>query len=495
MGRRSMSVTAAAGTRAVRRRRRWRPVLLALLAAWLASALWQAYKPLPPGLSAAMPLRPVADLAVLADLTWTDADGVRRSEQRIFDEILRLVGQARRLVVLDQFLFNDFAGDAGEGQRPLSGELTRALVARRAAVPGLRIVVITDPINTVYGGLASEHLQRLREAGVEVVITDLDRLRASNPAWSGWWHLCCAWAGNSDRGGWLPSPFGAGRVTVRSWLALLNFRANHRKTLVVDHGEDWVGLVGSGNPHDASSRHGNLAVRFAGAAALDLLATEQAVAAFSGAALEGLPVPPPAQPGVADDAVLQVLTEGRIGAALLAAIDATEAGDELAIDVFYLAHRPLLARLHAAHARGVAIRVLLDPNRDAFGRVKGGVPNRAVAAQLARSGIAVRWCDTRGEQCHSKAMLVEHGDGRAELIAGSANFTRRNLDDLNLETSVRVLAHRDHPAIAQARAVFDRRWGNTDGASFSLPFEAFDDDDLGKRLRWRIGEATGLSTW
>jgi phosphatidylserine/phosphatidylglycerophosphate/cardiolipin synthase-like enzyme len=491
-----VSVNAAAGAQPLRRRRRWRPLLLILLAAYLASALWQAGKPLPAGLSAATPLRPVTDVAVLADLTWTDAAGVRRSEQAIFDETLRLVGQARRLVVLDQFLFNDFAGNAADGHRRLSGELTDALVRRRHERPDLRVVVITDPINTVYGGLASGHLQRLEQAGVEVVVTRLDRLPASNPAWSGLWHLCCAWAGNSDRRGWLPSPFGAGKVTLRSWLALLNFRANHRKTLVVDQGQDWVGLVGSGNPHDASSRHGNIAVRFTGAAALDLLATEQAVAAFSAAPLSGLPAPPPAGAGVAaDGAALQILTEGRIGAALLAAVDAAGAGDAIAIDVFYLAHRPLLRRLLAAHRRGAGIRVLLDPNRDAFGRVKGGVPNRQAGTELAQAGIPVRWCDTRGEQCHSKMLLLERSDGRAELIAGSANFTRRNLDDLNLETSVRLLAGGDHPAMAQARALFDRRWHNTGGAAFSVDFDAYADHGLGNRLRYRIGEATGLSTW
>jgi hypothetical protein len=490
-----MTAAAIDPARSPTRRRRWRTALAGLLLVYLASALWQAWKPLPAGVSVATPLRPVADVAVLADLTWTDAAGVRRSEQAIFDEVLRLVGQARRLVVLDQFLFNDFAGDAGDGQRPLSGELIDALVARRAAVPGLRAILITDPINTVYGGLASEQLQRLQRAGVEVVVTDLARLPASNPAWSGLWHLCCAWAGNSDRHGWLPSPFGRGRVTLRSWLALLNFRANHRKTLVVDYGDDWIGLVGSGNPHDASSRHGNIAVRFAGAAALDLLATERAVAAFSGATLAGLPAAPPAAASNPGAAAIQILTEGRIGAALLASVDATAAGDAIAVDVFYLAHRPLMARLIAAHERGVGIRVLLDPNRDAFGRVKGGVPNRAAGAELARAGIPVRWCDTRGEQCHSKALLVERSDGRAELIAGSANFTRRNLDDLNLETSVRLLARGDHPAMVQARQLFDRRWHNTGGAAFSLPFDAFADDGLGKRLRYRVGEATGLSTW
>src|SRR5690606_7082792 len=141
--------------------------------------------------------------------------------------------------------------------RPLSSELTDALIRARKRAPELEAVLITDPFNTLYGGLKNPLLERLQNAGVTVIMTPLEQLPASNPIWSGLWSLCCRFLGNSAEGGWLPNPVGAGEVSLRSYLHLLNFRANHRKTLVVDSGAGWVGLVTSANPHDASSRHSN----------------------------------------------------------------------------------------------------------------------------------------------------------------------------------------------------------------------------------------------
>ena len=468
-------------------------IVTAALAAWIAMGLWQRVKPLPEGVGVAWPQRAVDEVRFLADESWFDAAGERRLEQVIFDEVLALIGQARRLVVLDIFLFNDFAGDA-DGLRPLSAELTDALVERKRDHPELQVVVISDPLNTLYGGIEPDHLAVLRQAGIEVVLTDLDRLRASNPLWSGLWYLGPRWLGNSARGGWLPNALGPGRVTLRSYLAMLNFNANHRKTLVVDRGEGWAGLVTSANPHDASSLHGNVALRFEGAAALDLLASERTVAAWSGVSLPG-PGPRPAPP-TPEGGRLQVLTEGAIRDALLAAIGASGEGDRLDLAVFYLSHREVIEALKRARQRGAEVRALLDLNRDAFGLEKGGIPNRPVARELVEAGIAVRWCATRGEQCHSKLLLRRPArGGEAELILGSANFTRRNLDNLNLETSVRLLDAPGSPALEQAAAFFERRWQSSPERTTSEPFAAHDDATVWQRWRYRIMEATGLSTF
>jgi phosphatidylserine/phosphatidylglycerophosphate/cardiolipin synthase-like enzyme len=471
----------------------WPWIVTAALASWVAMGLWQCVKPLPAGVGVAWPQRAVDEVRFLADESWFDAAGERRLEQVIFDEVLALIGQARRLVVLDIFLFNDFAGDA-DGLRPLSAELTDALVERKRDHPQLEVVVISDPLNTLYGGIEPAHLEVLRQAGIEVVLTDLDRLRASNPLWSGLWYLGPRWLGNSARGGWLPNALGPGRVTLRSYLALLNFNANHRKTLVVDRGEGWAGLVTSANPHDASSLHGNVALRFEGAAALDLLASERTVAAWSGVRLPG-PGPRPAPPTL-EGGRLQVLTEGAIRDALLAAIGASGEGDRLDLAVFYLSHREVIEALKRARQRGAEVRALLDLNRDAFGLEKGGIPNRPVARELVEAGIAVRWCATRGEQCHSKLLLRRPArGGEAELILGSANFTRRNLDNLNLETSVRLLDAPGSPALEQAAAFFERRWQSSPERTTSEHFAAHDDATVWQRWRYRIMEATGLSTF
>lgn len=478
-----------------RRSIRW--LLLAFLVIWVAMAVFHRYKPLPDGLSAAKPERPAFDLRFHADLAWVDERGDRQVDQVIFDRVLALIGQAERLVVLDMFLFNDFAGDArGNGMRRLSDEVERALVRRLAELPELRAVLITDPINRLYGGIESRRLDRLRAAGVEVVITRLERMRDSNPAWSGLWRMCCRWAGNSTDGGWLPNPVGSGDVSLRTWLALVNFKANHRKTLVADTPSGWSALVTSGNPHDASSAHGNVALEFSGPAALDLLDTERAVIEFSADGVEpfdmaAVATTPSDAPGPVR---VQVLTEAAVRDATIAAIDGASLGDRVDLAMFYLAHRGVIESLKRAAQRGVQVRALLDPNRDAFGKQKDGIPNRPVARELVDAGVAVRWCNTTGEQCHSKFIQVGI-DGRSELIAGSANFTRRNLDDLNLETSLRVVGPPSAQVFRTAGRWFDQRWTNRDGRGFSLPYEAFEEDSLLRYWRYRFMESSGLSTF
>ncbi|MDZ7769051.1 MAG: phospholipase D-like domain-containing protein [Woeseiaceae bacterium] len=162
--------------------------------------------------------------------------------------------------------------------------------------------------------------------------------------------------------------------------------------------------------------------------------------------------------------------------------------------MFYLSHRAIVRALVTAHERGAGLRVLLDPNRDAFGRKKDGVPNRQVALELHRAGIPVRWCNTDGEQCHGKMLVVEHADGTGTLLAGSANFTRRNLDNLNLETNVQV-RRGTMPVLADAAAFFDARWNNEPGRVYSLAYEAFADSSPLRYWRYRFMEWSGWSSF
>ena len=170
-------------------------------------------------------------------------------------------------------------------------------------------------------------------------------------------------------------------------------------------------------------------------------------------------------------------------------------GDSLDVAVFYFSHRGLLKEVAAARQRGVRVRVLLDPNEDAFGRKKNGIPNRQAALELHEAGVPVRWCDTHGEQCHAKFMLNRSTAGTAELIAGSANYTRRNLDDYNLESSVRVLASGDASVMQRAASYFEQSWSNTDGRRISLPYARYADDSRLHYWRYRFTEATGLSSF
>ncbi|ROZ83006.1 phospholipase [Pseudomonas neustonica] len=467
------------------------PALLLLAVAL--SAILSSCQSMPEGLSVTGPVRSAERLEILRDQTYQNAQGTDLVDQEIFDEAFRLIAQARRLVVVDMFLFNAFAGE--DSYRPLSEQLTKALISAKQRHPDMPVVMITDPFNTLYGGLRAPELEQLRAAGVDVVLTDIDRLPASNPAWTGIWQLCCSYLGNNTEGGWLPNPVGPGKITLRSYLHLANFRANHRKTLIVDNGEDWRALVTSANPHDASSRHHNSAIVFSGAAALDLLQTERAAALVSGyTAAQDWPTAPDAS-GNPDLPHIQILTEGAIERSLLELVASAQSGDQLDMEMFYLSSRPVIEALIDAQARGVQVRAILDANRDAFGREKNGIPNRQAAWDLHEQGVAVRWCATTGEQCHRKWIRLERSQGITEVISGSANFTRRNLHDLNLETSVRLTTQADNPEIVAMRAGFEKAWSNSDGGIHSLPYSAFADNSYWRYGLYRFMEASGLSTF
>lgn len=462
---------------------------------------YHAVKPLPSGLCYRSESLPATDVRFLCDQTGLDAAGGRHIDQHIFDAAFAMIGHAERLVVVDMFLFNDFLGAGSSPSRRLCEELTSAMIARKRAVPSLRAVLITDPVNTVYGGLESGQQKRLQEAGVEVVVTRLDRLRDSNTTWSSLWRLFFKPWGNSGTGGWVANPFGKGEVTVRSWLTLFNFKANHRKVVVADAGGEWVALVTSANPHDGSSAHSNVGVIINGPAVRSLLEAEQAVLNFSGGQenlLRDVSVvsADAAKTGASARAVsVQVVTEEAIADAAEAMIRAAAPGDALDLVMFYLADRAVVRALEAAARRGVTMRVVLDPNKDAFGREKNGMPNRQVARELVAAGVPVRWAVTSGEQMHAKMLLLRRADGSAELLLGSANFTRRNVRNYNLEADVRVAGRGDGPALAEAAAYVDRLWTNAGGCVFTAGYEAFRDDSRWRVFKYRFQEATGLCTW
>jgi phosphatidylserine/phosphatidylglycerophosphate/cardiolipin synthase-like enzyme len=493
---------------APRRRFEKRWIGWAFIAWWVAVGGWNVVKPMPPGTNVTTPLlnAEAGDVEFLYDLTTTAPTGEAVYEQRIFDAVLGIVDTAQSFVVADFFLLNDMMGAADGVHRPLSREFADRLLARKAARPDLAILLITDPINDIYGGMPSKLLNDLRAAGIEVVSTDLDRLRDSNPAYSALWRMFIQWWGNAPQGGSMLNPFGGSAdsqpITLRSWLALMNFKANHRKVIAADRADgSLTALVTSANPHDGSSAHSNVAVRFNGPLAQHIVDSEMAVARFSG--WKGhvyASTPASAAPLEPEQPVqLAFLTEGAIRKHLIDAIDTTRNGDAVSIATFYLSDRGVVKALLRSAARGAKVRLILDPNRDAFGRQKDGVPNRPVAAELVRRSqekIQVRWYRTHGEQFHTKLALVTHGE---RLIAslGSANLTRRNIGNYNLEANVALEMRADSALGLEMVSYFDRLWNNDGppGTAFTAAFGAWRDDDTGRYWRYRLMEATGLSTF
>lgn len=458
---------------------------------YASSAVYHTVKPLPRGIDYTGGLHR-ADVQFFADETYVDATGKVQQDQRIFNQMLSLVEQAKTTIVIDMFLFNDEMGENAKPQRHLTQELTQALIRKRIQSPNIEIKVITDPINSVYGGLAPEHYRKLRQAGVDVIETNLTPLRTPNPVWSGFWYLCCQGLGNNPQAGWLPNPFGQGEVTLRSYFNLLNFKANHRKTIVVDTDQGWKGLVTSANPHDGSSHHDNVALLVSGPVAVDILNSEQPVAEMSqgdmGVVIIGQ------QEGAKNLPQVQVLTEAAIYRAALNMINTAKPQDHIDLAMFYLSERKIIGALKQAKRRGVQIRVLLDPNKDAFGLKKNGIPNREVAAELHDAGIQIRWNDTHGEQAHTK-MLLKHNATQSELLLGSANFTARNLKNYNLETDLRVIGATQTPVFVDAQRYFNTAWENLNGRQISVDYSKYADSSKLKYALYRFMEWSGLSTF
>lgn len=472
--------------------RRYVALIAGVLAlSYIASAIYHVYKPLPDGLNFTGKLRH-AEVKFLSDQTYVNAQGQQQQDHQIFDEILNLIHQAKTTIVLDMFLFNSETGESKLTQRPLTQQLTQALIQKRRESPNVEITLITDPINSVYGGILPEHYRQLRQAGIDIIETNLTPLRASNPTWSGLWYLCCQDLGNNPEKVWLPNPFGKEKITLRSYLQLANFKANHRKTLVVDTDDGWKSLVTSANPHDGSSRHSNVALLVSGPTAMDLLKTEQSVAQMSAGSS---PMMVMGEINASDQAPqVQVLTEAAIYHAVVDLIQSAKANDQIDLAMFYLSERQIVNDLKAAQKRGVKLRVLLDPNKDAFGRQKNGIPNRQVASELHAAGIPVRWCDTHGEQCHSK-MIIKSNPTQAEMILGSANFTARNLKNYNLETDMLVQGQTQDAVFQDAERYFNTAWSNLNSRQMSVDYSKYADESKLKYWTYRFMEWSGLSTF
>jgi hypothetical protein len=413
-------------------------VLAALLAAGV-TAFWNAVKPMPLGTHvASLPARlSEGDVEFLDEAMLRDVIS-RRS--------IALIERAEQLIVIDQ--------------SPLPREFTAHLLARQRQRPHLKILVITDPRDERYGGTSAMTLSTLEAAGIVVVRTGLGRLRDSNPLYSSGWRLVL---------GWWSTPFAEtpGRTAWLSGLRQLNDKADERRLLVADDGAgDWSSLI--------ASRAG-VALVIRRHLARDIAASELAIAAWS-ADDDRLPEPPPVPGRGLGSIDARFLTEGAVLAVLRDALGAAGSGDAIDIAVAALTDRQLIDELLRATRRGARCRLLLDPYQPA---------NRAVAGELRRAGgaaIEVRWA----EFPPAGLLLVRHATD-VWLEVGSADLTRRDLDDLNLEAHLELHL----PARAQvARAAgdaFGRQWSN------GLAYATHADASRDTYWKYRISEATGLA--
>ena len=472
---------------------------------------------------------PTDSVRLLIDSTSFDAGkGERIFDQQIFDAVLKMIRDAKQTVYVDFFLWNYWTGSIPESHRGLAQELSESLIAKKKESPETHILVMTDPVNRVYGGDEQPFYEAMRQAGICIVFTALDKMPESNFFYAAparfYGPLISRIPGIRQLLNirLLKHPFeeGGQNISLLQFGRLLFFKANHRKVVITDGPGGWQLLVTSFNPANGSSGHSNIGLQAGGEIAREALATELQCVKWSaenpGNVLEPEPgacaliigvlserlSEPPLSSKADEKMTAEWLTEECIARKAEALLDACGTGDEVRLAMFYLADRKLITAIREAADGGADVRIILDANRDAFGRVKNGVPNRPVAAELmehaVREGVRlqIRWADTHGEQFHPKVLSISNAEGKADLLCGSANWTRRNLRDLNLEANLHL---KNAPEVSRAFGEwFDLCWDNADGRSRTVPYEVFAVSGFErsrKALMGRFQEATGMSTF
>ena len=439
----------------------------------------------PPGTNLSSDFRD-ADCEFLYDLTYLK-DGKRLHEKRIFKREMELIKNAQDFLMVDFFLFNDEYPDSMTFPSQVK-EMTDLLIAKKKENPEMPILFVTDPINNFYGAYEEDNLKRLRENGIEVVVTDLNKMRDSNVLVSGIYRAYLQWFGTSG-GGWIKNFFDkdADKVNIRSILKLANFKGNHRKVLISEK----EALVASANPHDPSAHHSNVAMVFRGKSMEDLIKSESIFFDKLPDVIENFKAEEVTSPYK-----LKVITEGKIYDEISKNIKESKEGDEINLGIFYISEFRILRELGEAAKRGVDVKIIADLNKDAFGLEKNGSPNGPALSELKEDypDINIRWYQTSGEQFHTKFIYFDFKDRDPLAILGSANYTRRNLDNYNLETNLAVEMKKDSPMAGEMKNYYARIWNNEDG-DYTLPIEDFYESRFIMRILWKIQEKTGLCTW
>ncbi len=443
---------------------------------------------LPANISMESPVYRTDNVEFYYDLTYKKDDTIY-TEHRIFNQMEKIIEDAEEFIVMDVFLFNNLYNASEFNFPKVSSGIKKALIKKKREDSDIQIYFITDEINTFYGVYNTDELEKLEENGITVILTDLTETNGANKLYSTFWKYFFSWFGTGGYG-WLPNPFSpeAPKVTIRSYLKLINLKGNHRKVLVTEK----EALITSANPHSASGYHSNIGFKFDGGIINSVVDSEKAVGELSGIKME-LPVVEFQNEG---EYQIQLLTEGKIGETLDRDIDSSQSGDKIYIGMFYLGDKVIVKKLVAAAERGVRVRLILDENNEAFGMKKRGIPNKVTAKKLidkTKGGIEVKWYRSSGEQYHTKLVIIETSEEMV-INGGSANLTKRNIRDYTLDTNIRVKAPLDSKLAVEIEQYFDMLWNN-DENTYTISKENLEDGYLSNKILYEIQNISGFSTY
>ena len=503
----------------------------------------------PLGINYESPIRETENAEFHYDLTYLDKDGNIQYDRNLWDATLKVVDNAKDYLIIEMFLFNDLYNKDKERFPEFAKEYTEKLIKKQQENPNLKVYILADENNNFYGAFEHPFITSMKNAGINVIIVDIFKLKDTFPWYSPIWRTFIKPMGNPQNKGWITNFYGDmwPKLTIRNLLRALNVKADHKKVFL---NEKEV-VVSSANIHDPSYFHENIAIYTDGPIVKDVLHNLQLVAKFSDSEInvdgsdrrmENIMNSGSNDKTETDEKTLnsenqkennvkqinneeneqnvkektsinseknsitdteghtykiQYLTEGAIGKHLDEDIDSLKAGDELLMGMYFLADKGVIDRLIKAANRGVKIRIIFDRSRDAFGMSTNGLPNKPVSKKLkkkTKGKIEIKWYFTNNEQYHTKITLMKKTDGNVIINAGSANLIKKNIRGYIMDANFRILTTQDSKISKDIYEYFDRLWENKDGL-FTLNFD--DEPTTGgfSDFMYKILDATQLGSF
>ena len=238
----------------------------------------------PLGVDYESPMRDSDNVEFHYDLTYLDKDGNIRYDRKIWDATYKVVDEAKDYLIVEMFLFNDIYNKDKEHYPEFAKEYTRRLIKKKMENPDLKVYVLSDENNNLYGAFEHPFITDMKKAGIDVIVVDIFKLKDTFPWYSPIWRTLIEPYGNPQEKGWIGNFYGPmwPKLTLRNLLRALNVKADHRK-IFLNEGNV---VISSANIHDPSYFHENVAISANGEIVKDVLQGLKHVAEFSGGKID-----------------------------------------------------------------------------------------------------------------------------------------------------------------------------------------------------------------
>ena len=262
--------------------RRKKYLLIGILTAFTISC--STIKTPPLGVNYEGPLRDSDNVEFHYDLTYLDKDGNIRYDRQIWEATYKVVDEAKDYLIVEMFLFNDIYNKDKEHYPEFAKEYTRRLIKKKMENPDLKVYVLSDENNNLYGAFEHPFITDMKKAGIDVIVVDIFKLKDTFPWYSPIWRTLIEPHGNPQGKGWIGNFYGPmwPKLTLRNLLRALNVKADHRK-IFLNEGNV---VISSANIHDPSYFHENVAISANGEIVKDVLQGLKHVAEFSGGKID-----------------------------------------------------------------------------------------------------------------------------------------------------------------------------------------------------------------